>query len=98
MRQDRIKFDDKDTRTLLALLRMSGRSQYQAGQVLGTTKQNISIEEGEPRYQETVRNLTAKLAKEELPEEFLLLFEGADDSDSDEEEPAIDKIARSLYQ
>ena len=75
------------------LLRMSGRSQYQVSQIMGTTKQNISLEEGEPRYHETVRELTAQLAKEELPEAFWYLFEGAEE---DNEETAIDRIQRRL--
>ena len=81
---------------MLALLRMSGRSQYQVSQIIGTTKQNISLEEGEPRYKETVRELVAKLAKEELPEAFWHLFQGAEEEDN--EEPAIDCIQRRLAQ
>ena len=95
MRRNRIKFDDKETRTLLALLRMSGMGQYQVSQIIGTTVQNISHEEGEPRYRETVRELVVKLAKEVLDEDFLHLFEGTD-NDSDDGEPAINHIKRGL--
>ena len=90
---DRIRFSDPESRKLLALLRFSGMSQSKVSSVLRVNKMLISIEESEPRYKETVSELVAKLAKQELPEAFWHLFE---ETEEDNDEPAIHRIQRRL--
>ena len=90
---DRTRFAyDETARRMLVLLRMSGRSQTECGQILGCPRQSVSIEEQEPRYKELVDNYVSILASVvDLPEHYKKHFPAPDTEDD------LRKIQKSLY-
>ena len=57
-----------ESRVLLVLLRMSGRTQQECARIIGCTRQAISTEEQEARFKSQVQLLTSILARSVLPE------------------------------
>ena len=90
---DRTRFaHDEVARCMLVLLRMSGRSQTECGQILGCTRQSVSIEEQEPRYTELVGNYVSIIASVvDLPDHYKKHFPAPNTEDD------IRKIQKSVY-
>ena len=97
---DKVKFGtNPEARTLLVLLRISGRTQEDAGNILGVSRVAISKEESEPRHKEKMAGLASILARKLLPEKHWGLFPDKEELEEklDTGESDLDKILKKLH-